>query len=273
MSSAVAIGTAVEAAVAGQAPPTRLHLTNVRKSFGGRKVVDIADLALGRHGIEGLIGPNGAGKTTLMNLITQKLHLDAGRVEYAANGGGRVNITGMRVERVAQLGVVKTNQIIRDFDGLSIRDSLLLSLASSRYEWFFRLASERRLRRETQEEIDRYLDYFHFEDPDGHALSAGEKKLLDIIRCLLVKPRLLLMDEPTAGLPDEQTHRVMDLMLRKAKEEDVSIVIVEHDLGLIWKVCEYIHFMAEGEILVQGTPDEIRRSATVAEKYLGATDA
>src|SRR5512140_2274172 len=146
---------------------------------------------------------------------------------------------------------------------------MLLSLAGGRHERFYRLASETRLRRQTQEEIDRYLEYFRFDDPDGHALSAGEKKLLDIIRCLLVKPRILLMDEPTAGLPGEQTRRVMDLLRTKVAEEGLAIVIVEHDLGLIWEVCEYVHFMADGEILVQGTPAEIRQSRIVADKYLG----
>jgi ABC-type branched-subunit amino acid transport system ATPase component len=250
----------------------RLQFRDVSKSFGGRKVVGIPDLSLGRHGIEGLIGPNGAGKTTLMNLITQKLRLDTGSVLFSSNGDGQVDITGMPIDRVARLGIVKTNQIIRDFDGLTIRDSLLLSLAPQRYERFYRISGERALRRETEAEIDRYLDYFHFDDPDGNALSAGEKKLLDIIRCLLVKPRLLLMDEPTAGLPDDQTRRVMDLMTKKVAEEDMAIVIVEHDLGLIWEVCEYVHFMADGEILVQGTPAEIRQSRTVAEKYLGSSD-
>ena len=265
---------AVAPALAGTAavqavPATRLHLRDVAKSFGGRRVVDIPELALGRHGIEGLIGPNGAGKTTLMNLVTQKLKLDAGRVQYAADGDSAVDITGMPIDRVARLGLVKTNQVIRDFDGLTIRDSLLVALAGARYERFYRLASEDRLRRETAVEIDRYLEYFRFENPDGYALSAGEKKLLDIIRCLLVRPRLLLMDEPTAGLPEDQTRRVMDLVRRKAVEEDVSIVIVEHDLGLIWEVCEYVHFMSDGEILVQGAPAEIRGNRIVAEKYLG----
>jgi len=273
MSSGVARGVAAAPIGVPAVPPARLHLRNVTKSFGGRKVVDIANLSLGRHGIEGLIGPNGAGKTTLMNLITQKLKLGGGRVLFSANGDGQVDLTGMPIDRVARLGIVKTNQIIRDFDGLTVRDSLLLSLAGGRHERFYRVASEGRLRRETAAEIDHYLDYFHFEDPDGHALSAGEKKLLDIIRCLLVKPRLLLMDEPTAGLPEDQTRRVMDLMIRKAADEDVAIVIVEHDLGLIWEVCEFVHFMADGEIVVQGTPAEIRRNRTVAEKYLGSSDA
>ena len=273
MSSQV-VGDVASAPPVGPAvPPARLHLRSVTKSFGGRKVVDIAELSLGRHGIEGLIGPNGAGKTTLMNLITQKLKLGGGRVLFSVDGVGQVDLTGMPIDRVARLGIVKTNQIIRDFAGLTIRDSLLLSLAGGRHERFYRVASEARLRRDTEAEIDRYLDYFHFEDPDGHALSAGEKKLLDIIRCLMVKPRLLLMDEPTAGLPEDQTRRVMDLMIRKARDEDVAIVIVEHDLGLIWEVCEFVHFMADGEIVVQGTPAEIRRNRTVAEKYLGSSDA
>jgi ABC-type branched-subunit amino acid transport system ATPase component len=254
------------------APEARLHLRDVAKSFGGRKVVDVPDLALGRHGIEGLIGPNGAGKTTLMSLITQKLRLDRGTVHYAS-GAGDVDITGMPVDRVARLGVVKTNQIIRDFDGLTIRDSLMLALAAPRYERFYRLASESRLRREAREEIDWYLDAFPFEDPEGYALSAGEKKLLDIIRCLLVKPRVLLMDEPTAGLPEDQTRRVMDLVKKKAADGDLSVIIVEHDLGLIWDACEFIHFMADGQVLVQGTPAEIRGNRLVAEKYLGSSDA
>lgn len=249
----------------------RLRLHGVDKSFGGRRVVHVPELALGRYGIEGLIGPNGAGKTTLMNLITQKLGLDAGRVVFA-EGPVQTDLTGMPVDRVARLGVVKTNQVIRDFNGLTIRDSLLLSLAAPRYERFRRIASEERLRREVADEMETYLDYFQLTDPDRFALSAGEKKLVDIIRCLLVRPRLLLMDEPTAGLPDDQTRRVMDLMKRKATEEGLAIVIVEHDLGLIWEVCERVHFMADGEVLLGGTPEEIRASRVVADKYLGTGD-
>jgi ABC-type branched-subunit amino acid transport system ATPase component len=264
MSSVAEGGVAAAAVEERPGPASRLHLRNLTKSFGGRKVVDVEDLALGRHGIEGLIGPNGAGKTTLLNLVTQKLKLGGGRVLFSSNGGGQVDITGMPIDRVARLGIVKTNQIIRD--------SLLLSLATPRHERLYGVASERSLLRETEAEIDRYLDYFHFEDPDGHALSAGEKKLLDIIRCLLVKPRVLLMDEPTAGLPEDQTRRVMDLMTTKVAEEGLAIVIVEHDLGLIWRVCEFVHFMADGKILVQGTPAEIRQSRTVADKYLGTGD-
>ena len=251
-------------------PEKKLHIKNIAKSFGGRKVVDIADLTLGTHGIEGLIGPNGAGKTTLMNLITHKLKMDHGQVVYYQNGK-EVDISNKSLDKIARLGIVKTNQIIQDFESLSIRDSLLLSLSTPKYEKFYRIFSEDELLKETKAEIEEYLDYFHFEDPDGHALSAGEKKLLDIIRCLVLKPKFLLMDEPTAGLPENQTIKAMDLIKKKTKKEDMSILIVEHDLDLIWNVSEIVYFMAEGEILLKGTPEEIRKDRTVAVKYMGVS--
>jgi len=251
-------------------PEKKLHIKNIAKSFGGRTVVDIADLTLGTHGIEGLIGPNGAGKTTLMNLITHKLKMDHGQVVYYPNGE-EMDISNRSMDEIARFGIVKTNLIIQDFESLSIRDSLLLSLSTRKYEKFYRIFSEGALLKETKAEIEEYLEYFHFENPDGHALSAGEKKLLDIIRCLVLKPKFLLMDEPTAGLPEDQTIKVMDLMKKKTKEEDMSILIVEHDLDLIWNVSEIVYFMAEGEILLKGTPEEIRKDRTVAVKYMGVS--
>ncbi len=250
----------------------KLHLKNVTKSFGGRKVVDIKDLTLGTHGIEGLIGPNGAGKTTLINLISNKLKMDQGQILYYSNGN-EIDISRKTFDTIARLGMVRTNQIIQDFQSLSIRDSMLLSLATSRQERFYAIFSEKKLRKEAEEEIEKYLDYFHFEDPDGNALSAGEKKLLDIIRCLLLKPKFLLMDEPTTGLPQDQTDLVIALMRKKIEEEGISILIVEHDLDLIWGVSENVYFMAEGEILIQGPPSEVRKNKTVVKKYMGEGNA
>lgn len=253
-------------------PEKKLHLKNVMKSFGGKKVVDVKDLTLGSHSIEGLIGPNGAGKTTLINLITHKLKMDRGQVFYYPNGR-EVDISNKSLDEIARLGIVRTNQIIQDFQSLSIKDSLLLSLSTPKYEKFYKIFSESELEKEAEEEIEKYLDYFHFENPEGHALSAGEKKLLDIIRCLLLKPKFLLMDEPTGGLPQDQTEKVRDLMKKKTSEEDMSILIVAHDLDLIWDVSESVCFMAEGKILIQGCPEEIRKNKTVAKKYMGESDA
>jgi len=246
----------------------KLHLKNVIKRFGGRKVVDVRDLAFGTHGIEGLIGPNGAGKTTLINLITRKISMDCGQVIFYP-GSEEIDISNKSLDEIARLGLVRTNQVIQDFESLSIRDSLLLSLATSKYEKFYDVFKEGELRESTKQEIEEYLAFFHFADPEGHALSAGEKKLLDLVRCLLLKPKFLLLDEPTTGLPQDQTDKVIAMMRKKTAEEGMSIVIVEHDLDLIWGVSEIVHFMAEGEILFQGPPDEIRSNQTVINKYMG----
>jgi ABC-type branched-subunit amino acid transport system ATPase component len=251
----------------------KLHLKNIVKRFGGRKVVDIKDLTLGTHGIEGLIGPNGAGKTTLINLISHKLRMDTGQVLYYPVANEEIDISRKSFDQIARLGMVRTNQVIVDFASLTIRDSMLLSLATSKYERFYGIFSENKLRKAVEGEIEEYLDYFHFENPDGNALSAGEKKLLDIIRCLLLKPKVLLMDEPTVGLPQDQTDLVIAMMRKKTKEEGMSILIVEHDLDLIWGVSENVYFMAEGEILIQGPPDEVRKNKTVVKKYMGEGDA
>ena len=253
----------------------RLQLTGVTKSFGGRVVVDVDDLVLGRYGIEGIIGPNGAGKTTLMNVITQARRPNSGTVTYRPDKGPGVDLTGMSLDEIARLGVVKSNQVIQMFGDMTTMDSFLLSVAPPRYEQMYRLESlttEKRLRTDYHEEIYWYVDYFGIDDPDAPALSAGDKKLVDIIRCLLLKPRFLLLDEPTAGLPEDQTRLVMELMRKKVAEEDLSIVIIEHDLALMWEVCEFVHFMADGKVVEQGPPQTIRESATVAAKYLGHSD-
>lgn len=245
-----------------------LHLKNVVKKFGGRTVVNVNDITFGTHGIEGLIGPNGAGKTTLINLISHKLSMTQGQILYYKDNK-EIDLSNKSFDEISRLGLVRSNQIIQDFESLSIRDSLLLSLAESKHEKFYNVFCEKELRKSTEQEIEKYLDYFHFDNPDGNALSAGEKKLLDIIRCMLLKPKFLLMDEPTAGLPQDQTDKVVALMRKKTAEEGMAILIVEHDLDLIWSVSENVFFMAEGEILIQGVPDEVRKNETVIKKYMG----
>lgn len=248
----------------------KLCLKDVKKSFNGRVVVNVGDVTFGNHRIEGLIGPNGAGKTTMMKLITRRLKADSGVITYMRDGFDDVIVNPHEMEDMARMGLVRTNQIIHDFASLTIRESLLLSIATDHHEKFYKIFNDKQLRKETEKEIEWYLDYFYFEDPNGHALSGGEKKLLDIIRCLVLKPNFLLMDEPTAGLPEDVTIKVMELMKKKARDENISVLIVEHDLDLIWNLCEYVHFMAEGQVMIQGTPEEIRANDIVAEKYMGA---
>jgi len=249
----------------------QIRVQDSAKSFSGRTVVDVEDITFGDKPIEGLIGPNGAGKTTLMRMIMHSISLDRGTITLSPVPGdpsADVVLSRLPSHRMAGHGVVKSNQVIMDFDKLTILDSLLLACAHHRYEQPHRIFEEQRVYNEGIEEITQYLEFFSFPDPYGFALSAGEKKLLDIVRCLLLKPKVLLLDEPTAGLSDEATEQVMHVV-RDLAASGTSVVIVEHDLNVIWNLCDEVHFMAEGSILMRGTPDEIREHKTVIEKYLG----
>ncbi|MEI8332276.1 MAG: ATP-binding cassette domain-containing protein [Chloroflexota bacterium] len=246
----------------------RIRVQGAVKSFSGRVVVDIDDAILGDRPIQGLIGPNGAGKTTLMRMIMHSTPLDRGRISFLPEGGGEVVLSSLPAHRMASHGVVKSNQVIMDFDKLTIWDSVLLAVAEARYEQPQRIFSERTVFKQHEDEIRHYLDYFGFADPTAFAMSAGEKKLLDIVRCLLLRPTFLLLDEPTAGLPDELTEKVMKVV-RDLAGAGTSVVIVEHDLNVIWNLCEEVLFMAEGKVILRGDPQSIRANRTVVEKYLG----
>jgi ABC-type branched-subunit amino acid transport system ATPase component len=243
------------------------------KRFDGRVVVNVEEQVLGRHPIEGLIGPNGAGKTTLLRMIMHSIKLDRGAVTYLGpnqSGDQRVLLSNLPPHAIARLGIVKTNQVIQDFDNLTIWDSLLLSATEASDEQSYRVFREAGLFEEHVESIRWYLDHFQFADPYGFAKSAGEKKLLDIIRCLLLRPKVLLLDEPAAGLPEDVRDRVMGVVRDKAHNENMSVVIVEHDLDVVWRMSDYVHFMAEGSVILQGDPAWVRAHETVVEKYLGS---
>jgi ABC-type branched-subunit amino acid transport system ATPase component len=257
------------------APATKtrpsIRIQNAVKSFSGRVVVDIDELNLGDVPVEGLIGPNGAGKTTLMRMIMHSTSLDRGTITLLPQGdasGDGIELSNLPSHRMAHHGVVKSNQVIMDFDKLTIWDSLLLSAAAAKYERPHRIFSEDDAFDEASAETERYLELFGFGDPAAFAKSAGEKKLLDIARCLLLKPRFLLLDEPTAGLPEETTAKVME-EVRRLAALGTSVVIVEHNLDVIWNLCDEVHFMAEGRVVMKGTPAQIRAHRTVVEKYLG----
>ena len=259
---------ASDVAVATSTARPQIHVRGAVKSFSGREVVSIDELMLGEKPIEGLIGPNGAGKTTLMRMIMHSIPLDRGTVTLKSDGSQDIVLSDLAANRLAGHGVVKSNQVIMDFDKLTIWDSLLLSVAEARFEQPHRMRSEHIVFDAHEEEMRRYLDHFGFSDPTALAGSAGEKKLLDIVRCVLLKPAFLLLDEPTAGLPDDLTEKVMH-EVRKLAAGGTSVVIVEHDLNVIWGLCDKVHFMAEGNVILRGDPEEIRANATVVEKYLG----
>ena len=246
----------------------QIRVERVAKSYSGRTVVDVDELVLGDQPIEGLIGPNGAGKTTLMRMIVHAVPLDRGTITLQSPTEPDLLLSSMSTDRIAHHGVVKSNQLITDFERLTILDSLLFAVTESEYENPLRIFSEPTVFQRHRQEIERLLEYFGFSDRTAFARSAGEKKLLDIIRCLILKPRFLLLDEPTAGLPDEVTEKVMSA-LRELAAGGTTVVIVAHDLNVIWNLCDEVVFMAEGKVQLRGDPQSIREHRTIIEKYLG----
>jgi ABC-type branched-subunit amino acid transport system ATPase component len=246
----------------------QLHAENLTKTYHQHKVVDIQLATFGAQGIEGLIGPNGAGKSTLMGLLTRRIAPTSGEIRLDSDRGTKL-LNPLKAHEVARIGLIKTNQRIQGFDSLTIRDSLRLAATPPSEEGFASLFASVRDPEDVEEDVSRYLEAFAFTDREGHARSGGEKKLVDILRCLIARPRLLLMDEPTAGLPDDVTRTVMDMVRAKVEAGEMRVVVVEHDLPLIWEYCDYVHFLSEGSILFEGKPSDVKANRVVAEKYMG----
>lgn len=246
----------------------RLEAENLTKSYHQHEVVNIPKVAFGAVGLEGLIGPNGAGKSTLMGLLTRRIPPTSGKIRLDT-GKGTKSLNPLRSHEVARIGLIKTNQRIQGFDSLTIRDSLRLAMTSPKDEGFMSIFARERDTEEVEEKVSYYTEAFPFSDRNGYARSGGEKKLVDILRCLIAEPKLLLMDEPTAGLPDDITHKVMGMVREKVAAGTMRVVVVEHDLPLIWEYCDYVHFLSEGSILFEGEPDEVKSNRVVAEKYMG----
>ncbi|MEL6520842.1 MAG: ATP-binding cassette domain-containing protein [Pseudomonadota bacterium] len=246
----------------------KLTAENLTKSYTGHTVLDIPAASFGDHGVEGIIGPNGAGKSTLMGCLTRRIEATTGVVKFAVDGEPET-LMPLASHEVATRGLVKTNQRIQDFESLTIRDSLRMAATPpSKQDWrsILKLPDPDP---KLEQEIDALITRFPFSDPNGYAKSGGEKKLLDILRCFIVRPKMLLMDEPTAGLPDEITQDVMRLVHEKVEGGEMTVVIIEHDLDLIWSNCAYVHFLSEGSILFEGAPEDVKKNRVVAEKYMG----
>ncbi len=246
----------------------KLEARHLTKSYTEHTVLDVADVAFGNYGIEGLIGPNGAGKSTLLGCLTRRIPPTTGEIVLTTEDE-RTDLLPLKSHEVTRLGLIKTNQRIQGFDSLNIRDQLRMAATPPEAEGWRNSWKPAEPDEETEAEIDRLFERFPFEDPDGPANSGGEKKLVDILRCLMTNPTLLLMDEPTAGLPHEITDAVMALVRERVEAGAFRAVVIEHDLDLIWNNCDYVHFLSEGSILFDGTPEEVKANRVVAEKYMG----
>ena len=267
--------TVLEARASGGEPHgpldlgTMLELDNLRRSFHGVNAVDGTSFTVPSGAITGLIGPNGAGKSTVVNLIGGQLRPDSGRITFA----GR-EIQGRAPHVNARDGLIRTFQTPNVFSRLTVLENLLIGAPPWRGET---LAGALRGRRSWQRHEDAMIsrargiigrfDMTPHEDAYAGTLSGGQKRILEIMRALMASPRLLLLDEPMAGINPSLAQRIGEHLLELAAG-GITMLMIEHDLGLVAQLCDPVIVMAQGRVLAQGSLAALRRNQEVVHAYL-----
>ena len=248
-----------------------LKVDNVSMVFGGLRAVSNLSMHIDEGELIGLIGPNGAGKTTAFNMITGVYTPTEGKVYF--NGQ---QSSGKKSYQVTQMGMARTFQNIRLFSELSVIDNVKIAynmhvtynLADAIVRDGKYLSEEEFI---TQKALD-LLKIFHLEE-EAHEVAKnlpyGKQRRLEIARALATEPKLLLLDEPAAGMNPQETEELMEMIRWIRKEFNLSILLIEHDMGLVMGVCERIYVLEYGMKIAEGTPDEIKQNARVIEAYLG----
>jgi len=250
-----------------------LQLQNLTKKFGGLTAVNHVSFDTDQGIIAGLIGPNGAGKTTVFNLITGNYQPNEGDVIF----DGR-SIAGLRTHKIVSLGIARTFQTIRLFQKLSVLENVLAGchcrMKSGIFGGMFRTPGQKR---EEQEALELAMSELAFVGLEKNAemissnLSYGNQRLLEIARALATKPRLLILDEPAGGMNEQETNSLVQL-IRKIQERGITVLLIEHDMGLVMEVCEKLVVIEYGSKIAEGTPKEIRENPRVIEAYLGTEE-
>jgi branched-chain amino acid transport system ATP-binding protein len=248
-----------------------LSIQHVSKSFGGLKAVDDCTFEISAGSITGLIGPNGAGKTTLFNLIAGVFRPSAGRI--LLDGG---DVTGLPPHRLFQRGVVRTFQIPHELQRMTVRENLMLvppdqpgeSLLAAWLAWGRVRTAEAEIRRRAEAVLEA-LTLDHLADELAGNLSGGQKKLLELGRTMMIEPKVVLLDEPGAGVNRTLLARIADTVRTLNRDRGYTFCIIEHDMDLITALCDPVVVMAEGSVLTQGHMDDIRRDERVLEAYFG----
>jgi len=250
-----------------------LDVADVYKRFGGIQAVAGASFGVTPKTITALIGPNGAGKTTLFNVITGFYGGDRGSVTF--NGE---EVLGDAPYEVARKGMVRTFQITKALAAMPVIDNMMLAAPDQPGEHFwnlvFRPGAVRAREKEVHEQAMELLDIFNLTDlADEYAgtLSGGQRKLLELARALMAQPRLLLLDEPMAGINPTLGRRLLDHMNRLRSEEGVTFLFIEHDMEVVMNHSDRVVVMAEGKVIAEGEPHEVRKDKKVIDAYLGET--
>jgi branched-chain amino acid transport system ATP-binding protein len=248
-----------------------LEVTNLSKKFGGLLAVQDCSLSVDRGEVVGLIGPNGAGKSTVITLVSGFAVADGGRVHF-----DDVDITRQPAHIRARHGLMRTFQLARVWGRLSVMENMLVAATQSRRESLWRQfsAPRRQLReeavdRERAREVLNDYDLLRLKDVPAEQLSGGQKRLLEFARIIMARPRLVLLDEPSASLSPVMSERIGESILRLVAS-GIAVLLVEHDLPLVEATCSRIVCMAGGRIIAEGSMDSLRRNELVVEAYLGA---
>ena len=247
-----------------------VETNGLSKRFGERTVVDRVELRVPRGVAFGYLGPNGAGKTTVVNILSGAMTCDSGR-EFI----GETEVTNWPSHRIARLGLLRTFQLSRELGGLTVLENLLTAppdqAGESLVNVFLRPGSVRRQEREHAERALELLETYglhHQRDTRARELSGGQKKLLEIARAVMASPKILLLDEPMAGVNPALIERIGGYIL-DLKQRGVTVLMIEHNLNVVEQICDYVIVLAEGRTLATGRLSELRENKDVVKAYLG----
>ena len=248
-----------------------LEISGVNKTFGGLKALSDINLKVKQGTTHAIIGPNGAGKSTLLNTCIAKLVPDSGSIMFA----GQDLTDGMTPHGINQLGVSRVFQTPEIFPELSLLNNVMIPALAKRDGAFkFDLFKWLRNENQLQDEAMHYLDDLGLADSSdirAGSLSRGDKRRLEMAMCLIQHPKLLLLDEPTAGMARHDTNRTIEL-LKKIKEGGMTKIIIEHDMHVVFSLADHISVLAQGAIIAEGKPDDIKGHPKVREAYLGTAE-